>query len=967
LYITYRMPSLPTSKSIWSFSPQSIPGLALWLDAADASSVTLSGSAVTAWRDKSGLANNMSVSGTVNYASNKMTFSYGGIMTSANSTTITASVSMVFIVCQATDLPIGNSMVFVCPNLGGGDTSIRFVPDIQSVNNSDTNDLGYTYGDDGTGQYYANGTLNGDNPVTVTTGVNIIEAVVNRSGSTLFSLSTSFSSRYFVGDIQEVIVYTGPITTSQRQQVEGYLGWKWGLQSLLHPIHPYSPYNSFQPTNISGCKLWLDAADSNSVILSDPNDPASYIVQWNDKSGNGNDMYTSSGDIFYTTSPQRSLQFVTEPVMSTGNQITVNTSTSVFMVIKVTSVSGLADTLEFTNLAGGEGYFSIRYDAPTNLINADGNDLGYPGGYYVNGTLNSSSGITVPSGYNIVNTTNTTQSGDTYVSLSTTFMGYYFYGNIQEVIIYTTAITSTQRQQVQAYLSQKWNIPLSFPIVAIGNSPYNRIFQPVDIDGCVLWLDAADQQSLTLSGTDVTAWADKSGNGNNATATGTPTLSTGGGFSSSYKTIYLDGSSWFLGSVNISSTTSLTAFVVTSFGLSSSATSARVLGLASAGLPDWNNPLSSATFYQDYGTSNLSTYRNGAYLSAAVGQNTPVIGTCVYDGTSNYLYKNGASQTPVASTGEFAISIYGIGNQPIPSGETLNGYIGEVIVFNTGLTSSQRQQVESYLAWKWRLTSLLPSTHPGKLLPSFSTVFTPKSLTGLQLWLDGADPNATGVAPANGTTVSVWNDKSGNGYNATVAVGKIAGTYSTSNKAVYFTAANSGYATSYTANPSTETMFVVFNNPSPSANNNMVIGGPQGARSLSGGYAGGGAGVGACSYLNNQITWSGMASMPAGTYTSGTTVIITGQVNGLTTSISQNGGTIYSNTTASAFAAGSTTYLGTDYASPSYYYIGYEMEVIFYNSLLSLSQRQQVEGYLAWKWGLQNNLPDTHAYKKFSP
>ena len=147
----------------------------------------------------------------------------------------------------------------------------------------------------------------------------------------------------------------------------------------------------------------------------------------------------------------------------------------------------------------------------------------------------------------------------------------------------------------------------------------------------------------------------------------------------------------------------------------------------------------------------------------------------------------------------------------------------------------------------------------------------------------------------------------------------------------------------------------------------MVIGGPSGARSLSGGYAGGGAGVGAVSYLNNALTWSGMASMPAGTYTSGTTVITTGQVNGLTTSISQNGGTIYSNTTTTAFTAGATTYLGTDYSNASYYYIGYEMEVIFYNSLLTLSQRRQVEGYLAWKWGLQSSLPTTHPFKKFSP
>ena len=230
--------------------------------------------------------------------------------------------------------------------------------------------------------------------------------------------------------------------------------------------------------------------------------------------------------------------------------------------------------------------------------------------------------------------------------------------------------------------------------------------------------------------------------------------------------------------------------------------------------------------------------------------------------------------------------------------------------------------------------------------------FNPTNIAGLQLWLDAADPAGTGIIPANGATLSTWVDKSGNGRNATVAPGKIAGRYSTSNRAVNFTASNTGYVTSYTANPSLETMFVVFNNPSPSSRNNTVIGGPVGARALSGGYAGGRGQVGACSYLNSGVTWAGMASMPDGTYTSGTTVIITGQVNGLTTSISQNGGTIYSNTTGSAFS-NVTTYLGTDYANPTYYYIGFEMEVIFYNSLLSLSQRQQVQGYLAWKWGLQ--------------
>jgi hypothetical protein len=43
-------------------------------------------------------------------------------------------------------------------------------------------------------------------------------------------------------------------------------------------------------------------------------------------------------------------------------------------------------------------------------------------------------------------------------------------------------------------------------------------------------------------------------------------------------------------------------------------------------------------------------------------------------------------------------------------------------------------------------------------------------------------------------------------------------------------------------------------------------------------------------------------------------------------------------------------------------------EIVIYNQVLSTAQRQQVEGYLAWKWGLQANLPtSTHPYKAIKP
>lgn len=42
-------------------------------------------------------------------------------------------------------------------------------------------------------------------------------------------------------------------------------------------------------------------------------------------------------------------------------------------------------------------------------------------------------------------------------------------------------------------------------------------------------------------------------------------------------------------------------------------------------------------------------------------------------------------------------------------------------------------------------------------------------------------------------------------------------------------------------------------------------------------------------------------------------------------------------------------------------------ELIIFNSLLSTQNEQLVEGYLAWKWGLQSSLPNDHPYKNAAP
>lgn len=55
--------------------------------------------------------------------------------------------------------------------------------------------------------------------------------------------------------------------------------------------------------------------------------------------------------------------------------------------------------------------------------------------------------------------------------------------------------------------------------------------------------------------------------------------------------------------------------------------------------------------------------------------------------------------------------------------------------------------------------------------------------------------------------------------------------------------------------------------------------------------------------------------------------------------------------------------LGATY--PGEYWDGWICEAIGYSNQITTAQQQQVEGYLAWKWGLTSLLPATNPYKNF--
>lgn len=44
---------------------------------------------------------------------------------------------------------------------------------------------------------------------------------------------------YFTGDIGEVLILSTALSSTNRQKLEGYLAWKWGIQGNLPAGHPY--------------------------------------------------------------------------------------------------------------------------------------------------------------------------------------------------------------------------------------------------------------------------------------------------------------------------------------------------------------------------------------------------------------------------------------------------------------------------------------------------------------------------------------------------------------------------------------------------------------------------------------------------------------------------------------------------------------------------------------------------------
>lgn len=221
---------------------------------------------------------------------------------------------------------------------------------------------------------------------------------------------------------------------------------------------------------------------------------------------------------------------------------------------------------------------------------------------------------------------------------------------------------------------------------------------PTSIAGCTLWLDAADTSTITSSSGSVSQWNDKSGNGNNAvqaTSTAQPQLSTQNGLTALHNP---DNNR------KMSSTAALFGGDLTIFfvGLYPGGSPYSGMIYGASAVPDlaWEGSGNKAYWSVNAGTDHVFT----------LGSNSLAIQEVVWNNASAYaLYQTGNAAGSGSETHSVGSSIATIFADP--------GYCCEIIVYNSALSTANRQLIEGYLAWKWGLQAGLPAGHPYAATP----------------------------------------------------------------------------------------------------------------------------------------------------------------------------------------------------------------------------------------------------------
>jgi hypothetical protein len=221
-----------------------------------------------------------------------------------------------------------------------------------------------------------------------------------------------------------------------------------------------------------------------------------------------------------------------------------------------------------------------------------------------------------------------------------------------------------------------------------------------------LWLDAADSGTITLDGSLVSEWRDKSGNARHASETGTNRPSIESAAVNGLDVVDFTTANRFLTfSSALSVTTAMTVFEV--FGRASSGILSMPLGGTTAGGPPYGLQwFTDNVRYSGLGSTGFSTHGTA---STATG----TMLSALWRNASNVTLAVNGSQVGTAQAA-LTLTSANFGYIGRRASDYHSGRILEIIAVASTLSTEDRQIVEGYLAHKWGLTGSLPSDHPYK-------------------------------------------------------------------------------------------------------------------------------------------------------------------------------------------------------------------------------------------------------------
>ena len=461
---------------------------------------------------------------------------------------------------------------------------------------------------------------------------------------------------------KEIICFTRALSTVEFKNFEGYLAWKWGINSKLATNHPF--YNNQYITSISSI---ISIPASNRIVPIEP-----MKITWNSVSSS---LTNYTANVTDTDCPFFSGVYTIYASSASTNQ-------------------GVNKVFNTDTNAGNVWLSASSYSSGSSP-------------YYTNAT------------YSTVVDGNTVYGEWMEINLPVSDIMYSYAFKSYSTSQFPTAwIIAGASSHNGPWASITNNINNS------ANNVYTvpSVSNPVSLDlttitGLKLWLDANAANTFSTSSGTLT-WADKSGTNHNAVSNSTTTIVRN--TSGLYPYVYFNAGDIANASLTIPSLI-LNTFPFTFFCVFNNISgntdggflmhSYFVNSTGAGALQIYTNNSSGATTTITINTAggtglqlNTNTFTTNAFhiFTIQISSSNP-----------NYMVNiDGTSSLNIANATFPGAGIVNTnGSQGIQHrGGTM--YIAETILYQSLLTQSQYQQVEGYLASKWGLSANLPTTHP---------------------------------------------------------------------------------------------------------------------------------------------------------------------------------------------------------------------------------------------------------------